>query len=87
MQCLQVKIVEQDQLSTGIKRSLHLSDVLNFYLDGNPMGFCHFLRRMQSSLYAASGRNVVFLDQDTVMQSHALIPAAADRHCVFLSQA
>jgi len=83
---VEIEIIEQDQLRTGRQRFVEL--VQRFHLDlhahavaGQPE------RRFQHRCDAAGRGDVVFLDQDAVVEPDALVLSAARAHRVFFGQA
>jgi hypothetical protein len=83
---IQRHIVQQDELGTGIQRLLQFIQVFHFNLQRNA-GRDDAEGLFQRLADATGSHDVVFLDQDAVVQADALIVAAAHGHRVFLRQA
>ncbi len=86
----EAEVVEQDHRGTGSQGQVQFVEAFDFDLDefaailrvlGDLLGRCHGLRN------ATGGMDVVFLDQDAVVQPHALVLSATGPHRVFLGDA
>jgi hypothetical protein len=83
---VEAHVVEQDHLGAGGEGFFELAEVLDLDFDehvGRGDGAGVFDHRLD----AAGGDDVVFLDQDAVVEADAVVGAAADAHRVFLRQA
>ncbi len=82
----EAEVVEQDQRRARRQRLFKL--VQGFHLDLHADGAaCQLERRLQNLRNAARRRDMVFLDQDAVVQPHALVLSATGPHRVFLGDA
>ncbi len=82
---VQRHVVEQDHARAGVERRAKLFQRLDFDLDEH-VGRRDALRLGQHFGHSASGDDVVFLDQDAVVEADAVVGAAADADRVFLCQ-
>ena len=82
---VQVEIIEQDQFRAGSQRSVELRQRFHLDLHGDAIAG-QLKRRCQYRRDSAGSCNVVFLDEDAVVQPDALILPAAHTHGVFFGQ-
>jgi hypothetical protein len=80
------EIVEEDELGAGLQGLAQLPQVFHLDLDGGAGGG-ELAGLLQGPVDAAGGQDVVFLDQDAVVEADALVLAAADLDRVLLGQA
>ena len=79
------EVVEHDHLGTGCECFVELAHVLHFNFDTQAgMGGA---QRADGGCDRTGSSNVVFLDQDGIEQTHAMVHTTADTHCVFLCTA
>ena len=85
-QGFQIEIVEQDEFCARVECLVQLQHVFHFDLHGD-VGWGEAECRSQHGFDTARRRDVVFLDEDAVIESDPLVVSAACQHGVFLRQA
>ncbi len=79
---LEREIVQQRNVGAGVDRGLQLRQILDLDFDRY---LCRVALRCGDRRRDSPGRrDVIFLDENSVEQSHAMIVSAADAHRVFL---